>query len=269
MSTREMHIMNDRPLPSFINIRVIVALMMREMTTRYGRSAGGYVWALLEPVGMIAIMAFVFGLALHAPSLGDSFILFFATGYLPFSVYQELSQFSSAAIQMNKPLLSLPRVTPIDAILARFMLQFITISVVSVVIFCGVFYFESIYAVLDFSAIISAFVLAALLGLGVGTANAVAFAFVPTYQNFWRILTRPMFLISAVLFTYEDMPSAVQSVLWYNPVAHITGLMRRGFYSTYDATYVSEIYVAGFSLTLLAFGLFLIYSNRTFIVERK
>ena len=31
-----------------MQIRVLFALIMREMTTRFGRSAGGYAWALLD-----------------------------------------------------------------------------------------------------------------------------------------------------------------------------------------------------------------------------
>ena len=55
-------------LPSFANLRVILALMLREMTTRYGKSTGGYIWAFAEPLGMIAILSAVFSMAIRTPA---------------------------------------------------------------------------------------------------------------------------------------------------------------------------------------------------------
>ena len=43
--------------------------------------------------------------------------------------------------------------------------------------------------------------------------------------------------------------------MWYNPLIHIVGLMRTGFYPTYTASYVNELYVLAISLGLLCLGL--------------
>lgn len=256
-------------MPSFVNIRVIVALMMREMSTRYGRSAGGYVWALLEPVGMIAILSLAFGLVMRTPSIGDSFPLFFATGFIAFHFYTELSQFSAGAVNMNKPLMTYPRVTPMDAIIARALLQFVTLVVVGAVIFGGIILIEDIRTSYDFAAIVKAMLLASLLGLGIGATNAVIFAYVPTYQNVYRILTRPLFLVSGVFFTYEELPRGLQDVIWWNPLIHAVGLMRSGFYPVYDAAYVSELYIGGVGFVFTTLGLFLVYSNKNHLIEQR
>ena len=157
-------------------------------------------------------------------------------------------------------LLTLPRVTPIDAIIARFLLQFITLCVTGVIILGGILWLEDIHTVLDYASILKSVIYAALLGLGVGVTNTVIFAFVPTYQNVWKIITRPMFLISGVFFIMEDLPKSIQEILWWNPVIHATALMRKGFYPLYDANFVSELYVGGLATGLLTFGLFLILS---------
>ncbi len=256
-------------MPSFVNLRVIVALMMREMSTRYGRSAGGYLWALLEPAGMILILAIVFSLALRTPSLGSSFVLFYATGYFAFHFYVELSSFAASAINMNRPLLTYPRVTPIDAIIARALLQFFTLAVAAIIILSGIVAWEEVYTVYDFVAIIKAAAYSSLLGVGVGSTNAVIFAFFPTYINVYRILTRPLFLISGVIFTYEELPGVAQDLLWWNPILHCAGLMRRGFYPTYHASYVSELYVVGLGLGFLTIGLFLVWANKTYLIEQS
>ena len=40
--------------------RTVVALMLREIATTYGRSPGGYVWALADPILGIALLTLVF-----------------------------------------------------------------------------------------------------------------------------------------------------------------------------------------------------------------
>ena len=75
----------------FKTSRTVLALMLREMSTSYGRSPGGYLWAVLEPVGGLAVMTIAFSLAFRSPALGDNFPLFYATGYLPFMMYSDLA----------------------------------------------------------------------------------------------------------------------------------------------------------------------------------
>lgn len=60
-----------RPSP----IRNILALILREMSTRYGRTPGGYVWMIVEPMAGIMLLAVGFSLLLRSPSLGISFLL--------------------------------------------------------------------------------------------------------------------------------------------------------------------------------------------------
>ncbi|WP_260008654.1 hypothetical protein [Leisingera sp. M527] len=60
------------------------------MSTRYGRTPGGYLWAILEPMAAILFLAIGFSLVIRSPSLG-SFLLFYATGFLPFNLYQSIS----------------------------------------------------------------------------------------------------------------------------------------------------------------------------------
>jgi capsular polysaccharide transport system permease protein len=70
---------------------------------------------------------------------------------------------------------------------------------------------------------------------------------------------RPMFLISGVFLLFETVPEPYSNWLWYNPLIHVIGLARRGFYDTYDATYVSQAYVLGVSLVCAALGLLLVW----------
>ncbi|QBR38533.1 sugar ABC transporter permease (plasmid) [Leisingera sp. NJS201] len=241
----------------FATLRTVAALVLREMSTRYGRTPGGYLWAILEPMAAILFLAIGFSLVIRSPSLGTSFLLFYATGFLPFNLYQSISATTGRAIAYSKPLLKFPAVTWLDAVLARFLLNSLTGILITFLLIGGVYAVTDSRAVLDLPPAVLAMVLSLLLGLGVGTVNCVLMGLYPLWDVAWSVITRPLFLASGVLFLYEDLPPLAQGILWFNPLMHITGLMRSGFYPSYTAAYVSVTYVLATSLILFALGLIL------------
>ena len=248
--------------------RTIFALMLREMGTTYGRSPGGYLWAILEPVGMIIVLSLAFSLIVRAPALGNNFTLFYATGFLPFELYGSVAGKTAGALQFSRALLAYPSVTWLDAILARFFLAFLTIAAVFCIIIVGILSMADTHVILNFPAIFAGLLLAGLLGLSVGIMNCLLFGLYPMWKSVWGIITRPLFIASGVLFIYEDMPPFVQDILWWNPLMHITGLVRKGFYSTYHASYVSIPYTLGVILIILCMGLLFLGTHYKKVLER-
>jgi len=242
--------------------------VLREMSTSYGRTPGGYVWAILEPLGGIMVLSLGFSLVLRSPPLGTNFILFYATGYMPFTLYLNVSNAVSRAINFNKPLLKYPAVSWIDAVLARFVLNCLTNVLVSFLLLSSILAVTDSRTVLDTPPIIEAMSLAMLLGLGVGVLNCGLTGLFPLWEMIWSILTRPLFIASGIFFLYDTMSPLAQDILWYNPLMHITGLMRTGFYGTYTASYVNHIYVLGVSLVLLTMGLILMGRYHRDILNR-
>ena len=239
----------------FKTTRTVIALVLREMATTHGRSPGGYLWAIMEPVAGIALLTFIFSFAFRAPPLGTNFALFYATGVLPFMAYMDISQKVSHSIHFSRALLFYPGVTFVDALLARFILNTITQLMVFSIVMTGVIMIFDVPVILDFEAIFQSLAMAVCLGVGVGTLNCFLVSMYPAWDRIWAILNRPMFLIACIFFLLEAIPEPYRGILWYNPLVHITGEMRAGFYPTYDAGYVSMIYVFGISITCFLFGL--------------
>lgn len=237
------------------SLRTIVALMLREMATTYGRSPGGYLWAVLEPVGGIAVLSLAFSVFLERPALGTNFPLFYATAFLPFTLYSVLAQKVALSIVFSKPLLAYPAVTFADAILARFALNALTQIVVFALVILGIHAIFGLRAALDWPAILLGLSMAAALGLGVGTLNCYLRAVFPLWDTIWSIANRPLFLVSGIFFLFEGLPAQMRALLWFNPLIHITGAMRAGFYPSYRPDYISPTLVFGISLVTLAAGL--------------
>lgn len=243
---------------SFGSFRAISALILREMATRYGNSPGGYVWAILEPIGVIVVMAMAFSLLIRNPPLGNNFILFYATGFMPFQVYQSVSFMASSALNFSRPLLQYPAVTWVDAVMARIILNALTGVLVTLIVLSGILVVTDSKVLLDLPPVLNAMLLAILVGAGVGTLNCVLFGLFPVWSQIWAVLNRPLVIASGVIFLFDDLPPVVQDILWWNPLVHIIGEMRVGFYPTYRADYVSLALPAFFGVITLFFGVLLL-----------
>lgn len=242
----------------FATGRAIMALILREMATTYGRSPGGYLWAVLEPIGAIGLLSIVFSVALRSPGLGTSFALFYATGYLPFMLYASLASKIAQSIQYSRPLLAYPSVTFLDAIVARLILASLTQFMVFYVVITGIHVVFDVDSHLRFGAILMSFAMTISLGVGVGMVNCFIRWKIPFWDSLWNVLNRPLFIMSGVMILFESVPRSLQPYLWFNPLYHISGEMRRGFYATYDATYVTPVYVFAVSAVLVLLGLVLL-----------
>lgn len=249
-------------------VRVLFALIVRDMSAKFGRSAGRYLWAVAEPLGGIVLLAVAFSLALRTPPIGTSFLFFYATGIVPFTLYANIAAGAANAVRANRGLLSYSVVTPLDAVLAAALLEIVTMSVVAALLFTGIIFIDDVAVNFEPIRVVRAFAMAGLLGLGIGTLNCVLFGFFPTWRNIWGVLTRPLFLVSGVFFTFNSAPPEFQSVLWYNPLSQIIGEMRAGFYGSYRADYVSYPYVVGIGLTLFVIGAYLLRRHGSFLIEQ-
>ena len=252
----------------FATQRSIMALILREMSTTYGRSPGGYIWAILEPVAGIALLTVIFSAGFRTPPLGTSFALFYACGLLPFLMYSDVAMKVSQTMGFSRALLEYPRVTFVDALLARYLLSVLTQLMVHFLVIGGIFLIYSPHTSLDFNNIFLGYVVTLLLAFGVGTINSFLTLAYPVWQTVWAVMNRPIFLISCLFFLFETIPQPWSDILWYNPLVHVMGIMRDGYYPYYQPTYVSVIYPCAIGAILTIVGLFLLNRYHRDILDR-
>lgn len=241
-------------MQSFASSRAIGALVLREMATTYGRTPGGYIWALLEPMAAVALLSWIFALAFDSPPLGRSFALFYATGYLPFAFYSDLAQKIGVAMRFSKPLLSYPALTWADTILARFLLNAFThfgIILCVLVVIC------TIEGVVPANILLCAagIALGSLCGMAFGTLNTFLFEAFPVWERIWAILNRPAFIVSGVLFLPDSVPEPFDDLVWLNPLVHAISVFRSGVYSGYQPATVDPYFATIVPAAVLVVGL--------------
>jgi capsular polysaccharide transport system permease protein len=239
------------------HLRIVTAFVMREIATRYGRSPGGYIWALLEPLAFIVMMSMLMGALGRMPALGDSFTLFYATGYIGFSMYKSMESYLASSISANKTLLTYPKVAPFDAVMARLILQGMTSAVIAVVVLYGSLWTTHRPVEIQWIFILEAVAFAWTIALGVALGNTVLFFRFPLYQKAFEIVTRPLLLLSGIFYVPSQMPHPYSDFLLANPITHVVILFREGFYTMHGDNGLDMAFLTEVSLTLLFVGMVL------------
>jgi capsular polysaccharide transport system permease protein len=103
--------------------RVIWALILRELQTRYGRENIGYLWMIGEPVMFCAGVAIVWTMVRPAEDHGLPVTAFVITGYVPLTMWRHCVMRAIKAYESNGSLLFHRQVTPLDIILGRVALE--------------------------------------------------------------------------------------------------------------------------------------------------
>lgn len=217
---------------------VVFALSLRELKTRLDGRWGGAVWVIGEPLlntlGMLALYS-----AMRAQTIGGvDTLLFLVSGQMPFLLFRSLSLRLMDAIDANLGLFAYRQVQPIDAVIAR--------GVIEVLVFCAVM--GSCLAALGWAGhpvlphrpleLFATIVLLAVIGGALGLLLAVG-----TVAPFNRLrglvtmLFLPIYVTSGALMPLGSLPIGLQAFFLYNPIAHLLELLRSALIGpTYQAS---------------------------------
>lgn len=240
-----------------IQRRVINAVMLREVRTRFGRHQLGYVWAFAESLFWVLTFAGIHSAMGAHPPAGMDLLAFFATGIITFILFRSTLTRCQASIIGNRPLLFFPQVRPLDVAFARAMLEAATVVAVFVGLLSANALLIGELRVDDPLRVLVGLAAAWLLGLGLGMCFLGLSLYFAVTDQLLPILLRPMFFISGLFFTLNDLPGELRDYLVYNPVIHAVELVRDGWFIGYQANHVDVWYLGGWILCSFYFGLLL------------
>ena len=213
--------------------RAIGALMMREALTRYGNSRIGYLWAVIEPTGYIAVFVAMRAFLRESVPIGENVALFVMSGIVAARVAVGIIGKTSAAIESNRALLVYPLVNPLDAVAARCVLESLTGMVVTALFFIGLLVFAGDVTIQSFPTFTTALAVLIVLSCSIGAFNAVLGTILPAWSRLSSLMALLLFITSGAFFVPATLPLPALAVVWWNPLLHVVEWVREGIYLDY------------------------------------
>ncbi|UAB77811.1 ABC transporter permease [Erythrobacter sp. SCSIO 43205] len=243
--------------------RVLGALLIREVITRYGRHNIGFLWLFVEP------MLFTLGVtalwtatkSFHGSDLPIA--AFALSGYSSVLLWRNMPGRTIGAIRASSSLLYHRNIKPLDIYLARVLLEaggasisFLLLSVVFIAI-------EWIAPPEDILIVIGGWLLLTWFGSALAILIGSLSYLSELVDKFWHPFSYLMFPLSGAAFLVSALPRNFQEIVLILPMVHAVEFIREGYFGSKITSIYDLSYLIVFNLVLsVAALLFLRYISR-------
>lgn len=241
-----------------IQWRVLKALILREIITRYGRKNIGFMWLFVEPLLMTLLIALLWG-SIRADKFSTlNIFAFMITGYPIMMMWRNASRRAMGAISANIGLLYHRNVRVLDTLLARMLLEIAGATIAQVVIMLLFMVINLIEFPKDVFYMLIAWGLMAGFAIGLGLIITAIAQYFEAFGKIWSTLSFLMMPLSGAFFFVHSLPSQAQQFLLYFPMVHGTEMFRKGYFGDTVTTYENPWFILLCNLVLIFVGLVLV-----------
>lgn len=240
-----------------IQVRVIGALLMREIITRYGRDNLGFLWLFVEPIlftlGVTALWTAT--KLTHGSNL--PIVAFAITGYSSVLLWRNCANRCGMAIRPNLGLLYHRNVLVLDLFIARILLEIAGASISFVVLaslFTSLGWME---LPADVVGVLYGWLLLAWFGASLGLIVGALTAYSEVAERLWHPISYILFPLSGAVFMVDWLSSDFQRIVLFIPMVNGVEMLRGGYFGTAVRTHfdVGYLFVACLVMTLVGLAL--------------
>lgn len=239
-----------------LRLRVIFAIMLRDMASRYGRTYWGYVIAVGWPLTHLLIIVMGFMTVNRFLFPGSESLIFISTGALPYILCMYPARLTAMVLMQNRPILSLPIIQPIDLFVARIALEIFNACLVTIVFCLGLWLLDVDFMPVDLPTALIAVYASIFFGVALGFCAVllVAIGNMVGYM-FFIAITIVLYISSGVTIPTGFVSDRAREFIGYNPVFQLAEWMRSAYFESHSTVALDKSYVLLLSAGLLFLGL--------------
>ncbi len=251
-----------------IQWRVIRALMMREIITRFGRENLGVLWLVGEPMTFtlgVTTLWKAAGLHHGSPIPIEAFAL---TGYSSVLMWRNTASRCNSALIQNRNLLYHRNVRVLDVMLTRILLE-LAGATISFSLLALLFISLGVIAPpIDLFKVVQGWLMQAWFGTALGLTLGAATAYSELVDRIWHPTSYLLFPLSGAAFMVDWLPESTRQYVLWLPMVHGVEYVREGFFGNVVRTHHDLAYMAMANLVLMFFGLALMRGAARQIEQR-
>lgn len=238
-----------------VQVRVIGALMLRELTTRFGRENIGFLWIMVEPLLFALLVGFLWRLLKGPEEYGVDIVSFVVTGYIPLVLFRSCVQRGVNIFTANGGLLYHRQVKILDLVLVRFLIELIGHMMAYLFVGLALFSVGLFPIPYDFAFLLLGWCYYALFTLSITLIVAPLSEFSEVLEKIIPVITYITIPFSGAFYLVGSLhPNAANAAL-YAPLVHGMEMMRYGVFGPSINPQFDYFYPIAFSLPLMAVGL--------------
>lgn len=205
---------------------LLLVFVWREFIIRYKQTSIGILWAVLQPLSLMLLFTFIFGVVLQTSQKSYPYVLFFYAGVLPWTFFSSATNFSITSLSGNFNLVTkiyFPReIIPLSGVAINFIDYMIGLIVYFVLLL--------IYRITPTWNFLWIFPLMAMLILYTTTVSLFLAALNVYYRDVKlasTFLLQFLFFATPVIYSIDTVENKWKMMLFLNPLTFIIENMRR------------------------------------------
>lgn len=238
-----------------IQRRVIAALILREVLTRYGRHNIGVLWLFVEPMLFTLGVAALWSVAGLNHTSNLPIVAFALTGYSAVLLWRNMPSRCIGSVQPNSALMYHRNVRLIDIYFSRLLLEIAGAStsfLILSILFINLGMMkppEDVLKVLEGWTMLAWFGASFALFLGALSERS------ELVEKIWHPVSYLMLPLSGTGFLVDATPAQFQHLVLWIPIVHGTELVREGYFGSAIKAHYDLSYVTGVCLGFTFLGL--------------
>ena len=249
--------------PSFwrslaIQRRVVFALLMREIITRYGRHNIGFLWLFVEPMMFTLGVTAIWSLVRTTHGSGLSIAAFAMTGYSSILAWRNTVLRCTSAITPNLSLMYHSNVRVADIFAARIVLEIAGASVSFIALALGFTALNWIEPPADVLEVLFGWAMLSWFGTALALTVGAASELSEFVEKIWHPVSYLLFPLSGVAFMVHWLPPYYRELALWVPMVNGLEILREGYFGDAVPTHYDLAYLASVCLGLTFFGLALV-----------
>jgi capsular polysaccharide transport system permease protein len=245
-----------------VQFRVIGALIMRELHTRYGRDNIGYLWMIMEPMLLAGTLAVIHNDTTGYMGSSLPVLTFTIIGYTTFIIFRGIFGRSSGALESNLTLFYHRSITILDVLISRAVLEFAGVTATMVLLLTLVYLLgmsDPPYRPLH---LVAAFVLMTWFSFAIGMVTCSLCYHSKLAERLVHPISYLLMPTSGAFYLLEWLPDPYQTWLSYFPMTLILEEARYGMFELASSEFVDPLYVIEVNLFCTLCGLLAIKITR-------
>lgn len=249
-----------------IQVRVVAALMIRELTTRFGRENIGFLWILAEPLLFAVLVGLIWRLMKGPTEYGVDIVAFVVSGYIPLVLFRSSVGRAVNSFTANGSLMYHRQIKILDIIMVRFLIELVghmMAYLVIALILGAMGFFPWPY---DIGFLLMGWGYYSLFTLSVCLVIAPLSEFSEALEKFMPVATYIMIPFSGTFYIVSALAPAAAEIALYSPPVHGMEMMRYGIFGPSINPQYDLVSPLMFCFPCLAIGLLLCRAVRKHLV---
>lgn len=213
-----------------VQVRVIHALMIRELNTRFGRENIGFLWIMAEPLLFAGLVAMVWRLTKGSEEHGIGIVAFVVSGYIPITLFRHGVSRSVAAFTTNSSLLYHRQIKILDFIMVRFMIEVLGGMMAYFFIAVILIIFREFPIPADIGLFLGGWALYALFCFSLCLVIAPLSEMSEVLEKFVPVTTYIMIPFSGLFAMSSWLTPTLRYYFLFSPFVHGMEMMRKGLW---------------------------------------